>query len=145
MTRDGNIRLVYTIMRRLNIILLAILLFGASNSWALQNCQRFGSPAGHRHDGETASAAHHQGGHAHDHHSDGDRPTVHCPNLFSEFVLSSVFLPNDQRVRLGKFFIAPSLAQTELAQSKRYNSFESPPGSVSALVPDYLLLSVLRI
>jgi len=132
-------------MKRFNLILMALLLLGASNSWALENCQRFGPQSGHHHDGDTASAARHQAGHAHDHHSGTDLPTVHCPNPFREFVLSSAALPNDQRVKLDKFFVAPSKADAEIAQGNRYNSFDGPPGIVLTFVPDYLLLSVLRI
>jgi len=92
-----------------------------------------------------SSGARHQGGHAHDHHSGTDLPTVHCPNLFRTFVLSSTVSLTDQRVELDKFYVAPNKAEAEIAQGSRYNSFDGPPGSVLALVPGYLLLSVLRI
>lgn len=132
-------------MKCLSLLISSFVLFAASIGWAVTNCQQSGWQAAHHQDTETATDNHDNGAHGHDHHSDSGAPTVHCPNLFGEFVLSAPVLPNYQRFALRNFISAPAIGAVEIAQSHRYLSFHSPPGILTSSVPDYLLLSVLRI
>jgi hypothetical protein len=132
-------------MKRLSLLISSFVLIAASIGWAVTNCQQFGRQAAHHQDNEMATDKHDNGAQGHDHHSESGAPTVHCPNLFGEFVLSSPVVPNYQRFALRNFISATAIGAAEIAKFHRYLSFHSPPGILTSSMPDYLLLSVLRI
>jgi hypothetical protein len=84
-------------------------------------------------------------GHTHDHHSESDAPTVHCPNQFGDFILSAPVSPPYKRVDFRFAGSVTALTVSQSVQFYRHLSFHSPPRILALSVPDYLLFSVLRI
>ena len=132
-------------MKRFILILTCLAILYAGAVWALEGCGDFGTgPNAQNHD-ESGAPSHHDADSA-AHHSHSDQSTVHCPNVFGEFLLSSRVSVKSNNggvwcmAQLGEPIHSHVMAVTARG------SGNGPPGSVhSKDFPRYLVLSVIRI
>ena len=129
-------------MKRLIVILCCLTVFfgGLASAWA--NCKQVAITDDYRRSLVPAPAEDHHSEAQHE-HSHGT--VIHCATL-DEFLLSSTFLvTKDHRAqRLTDPFVAA--LDYEFSQHVSHWLIHGPPGfSKSAIIPPYLLLSVLRI
>jgi hypothetical protein len=132
-------------VKRFILVLSCLSVFYAGAVWALEGCSDFGVGSNPQHHNESA-AHHHHDSDAAPHHSHSGEPTVHCPNLFGEFLISSrasisssngyVYHTTQPAEPIDRFLLG--------ATSRGFGG--RPPGSVhSKDFPRHLLLSVIRI
>jgi hypothetical protein len=134
-------RVVSIAMKRLLIALICLSIFYASAVWALQGCtdlEMQAHPAHHTdHSSEIPGRT--------SHHSHSDPSQIHCPNLLSEFLISSPLSLQSGSARMH-YAVHDTATIKGLLRSIILEESNGPPGPLySMTLPRHLLLSVIRI
>ena len=133
-------------MKCLILILNCLAILYAGAVWALEGCSDFGVVPNQLHHNPSAATSHHHDTGAAPHHSHSDQSKVHCPNIFSEFLISSRASLNSNAGYLYYTPFTNELVHSILPGGGSRGLNHGPPGwPYSETFPRHLLLSVIRI
>jgi hypothetical protein len=130
-------------MKRWILVLSCISIFFAGAVWALEGCVDFEAEVHGAHHSEQSSHEHDNPAPAH--HSHTDPLKIHCPNVLSEFLISSPLSLSSGSARMHHAF-HDTATINDLTRSITLEEGNGPPGPLySKTLPRHLFLSVIRI